>query len=87
MSLKVIGNDDRQKNVGRTIGQGIITCCSDDENQRCCNFEKMRILQKFVTVHAAIHNYFTQECRLYSGDNFKLNRIAALAEWRHLGAA
>ena len=47
----------------------------------------MRILQKFVTVHAAIHNYFTQECRLYSGDNFKLNRIAALAEWRHLGAA
>jgi putative transposase len=47
----------------------------------------MQILQKFVTVHAAIHNYFTQERRLYSRDNFKLNRIAALAEWRHLGAA
>ncbi|MCU9846777.1 IS6 family transposase, partial [Defluviimonas sp. WL0024] len=30
---------------------------------------------------------FSQERHLYSRQNFKLNRAAALAEWRGLGAA
>ncbi len=32
-------------------------------------------------------NHFNQERHLYSRDNFKLNRAAALAEWRQLGVA
>ena len=47
----------------------------------------MRNLQKFVAVHASVYNHFNQERHLYSRTNFKLNRNAALAEWRELGAA
>jgi putative transposase len=50
-------------------------------------FRRMRSLQKFVSVHASVHNHFNQERHLYSRDNFKSNRAAALAEWRQLGAA
>ena len=50
-------------------------------------FRRMRSLQKFVSVHASVYNHFNQERHLYSRSNFKLNRTAALAEWRQLGAA
>ena len=50
-------------------------------------FRKMRSLQKFASVHSSIHNHFNQERHLYSRSNFKLNRTAALNEWRQLGAA
>lgn len=50
-------------------------------------FRCMRSLQKFVSVHATIHNHFNKERHFYPRDNFKLNRTAALAEWRQLGAA
>jgi putative transposase len=50
-------------------------------------FRRMRSLQKFVAVHSSVHNHFNQERHLYSRSNFKLNRAAALAEWRQLGAA
>jgi putative transposase len=44
-------------------------------------------LQENVAVHASIHNHFNQERHPYSRENFKLNRAAALAEWRQLGMA
>jgi putative transposase len=50
-------------------------------------FRSMRTLQKFVAIHASIHNHFNTERHLYSRPNFKLNRTAALAEWRQLGVA
>jgi putative transposase len=50
-------------------------------------FRRMRSLQTFVAVHSSVHNHFNQERHLYSRDNFKLSRAAALAEWRQLGAA
>jgi putative transposase len=50
-------------------------------------FRSMRTLQKFVAVHASIHNHFNTEHRLYSHPNFKLSRTAALSEWRGLCAA
>jgi putative transposase len=50
-------------------------------------FRSMRSLQKFAAVHASVCNHFNQERALYSRDNFKFNRAAALAEWRQLGAA
>ncbi|NKW72253.1 DDE-type integrase/transposase/recombinase, partial [Rhodobacteraceae bacterium R_SAG10] len=50
-------------------------------------FRQMRSLQKFVTVHASVLNHFNQERHLYSRDNFKLNRTAALTEWRQLCSA
>ena len=50
-------------------------------------FRSMRSLQKFAAVHASVCNHFNLERHLYSRENFKLNRAAALAEWRDLGAA
>jgi putative transposase len=50
-------------------------------------FRRMRTLQKFAAVHASVSNHFNQERPLYSRANFKLNRAAALAEWRLLCSA
>ena len=47
----------------------------------------MRSLQKFATVHSSVYNHFNLRRFLCSRDNFKLNRAAALAQWRQLGAA
>ena len=47
-------------------------------------FRRLRGLQKFAAVHASVHNQFNTERSLYSRSNFKLNRNAALAEWRSL---
>ena len=49
-------------------------------------FRSPATLQKFAAVHASVHNHFNQERHLYSRKNFKLNRSAALAEWRELSA-
>jgi putative transposase len=50
-------------------------------------FRRMRSLQTFAAVHSSVHNHFNQERHLYCRDKFKLNRAAALSEWRQLGAA
>ena len=50
-------------------------------------FRRMRSLQKFASVHASVYNLFNSERSLTSRANFKMNRAAALAEWRGLGAA
>jgi len=50
-------------------------------------FRRMRSLQKFAAVHSSVHNHFNLERHLCSRANFKLNRTAALAEWRQLGVA
>ncbi len=49
-------------------------------------FRSAKSLQKFAAVHASVHNHFNQQRHLYSRKNFKLNRSAALAEWRQLAA-
>jgi putative transposase len=46
----------------------------------------VKSLQKFVSAHTSIHNHFNQECHLYNRQYFKLNRTAALAEWREISA-
>ena len=50
-------------------------------------FRRMSNLQKFAAIHASVHNLFNIERSLYSRANFKLNRAAALQEWRGLLAA
>ena len=47
-------------------------------------FRDIKTLQKFAAAHASIHNHFNQERHLYNRETFKLNRSAALAEWRQL---
>jgi putative transposase len=45
-------------------------------------FRRMKTLQKFVSVHASVHNHFAQERHLVSRQIYKERRSAALAEWR-----
>jgi putative transposase len=47
-------------------------------------FRRLRSLQMFVSIHASVTNHFNSERSLTSRSNFKLNRNAALAEWRQL---
>jgi putative transposase len=46
----------------------------------------MKTLQKFASVHGAVHNHFNQERHLISRDQYKAKRSAALAEWKALAA-
>jgi len=45
-------------------------------------FRRMKTLQKFSSVHASVHNHFSQERHLVSRKIYKERRSAALAEWR-----
>lgn len=49
-------------------------------------FRRMKTLQKFSSVHASIHNHFSQERHLTSRQTYKTTRSAALAEWKSLMA-
>jgi len=87
-AIKVIGNAQKQE-TGRWKN-------NREENSHLpfrrrewamLRFRRMRSLQKFVSVHSSIYNHFNQERHFYSRDNFKINRDAALAEWRQLCSA
>ena len=47
-------------------------------------FRRMKTLQKFVSVHANVHNHFNSERHLIDRPTYKMFRSAALAEWRGL---
>ncbi len=86
-AMKVIGNVTRQV-TGRWLNNR-----SENLHQpfrrrarAMANFRRAKSLQKFSAVHASIHNLFNVERHLCSRHNFKINRAAALAEWRQLAA-
>ena len=99
--MRVIGNVDKQE-TGRLLnnraenshplpGSGLFANHEKGPFRRreraMLRFRIMLTLQKFVAVHASVHNHFNQERHLYSRANFKLNGTASLAEWRQLGTA
>jgi putative transposase len=47
-------------------------------------FRSTKSLQKFVSIHASDHNHFNLERHLCNRHSVKLNRDAALTEWRPL---
>jgi putative transposase len=87
-AMKVIGNADKQE-VGRWKNNRAENSHLPFRRREraMLRFRRTRSLQKFVSVHSSIHNHFNQERHLYSRDNFKLNRSAALSEWRQLCSA
>ncbi len=84
-ALKEIGNADRQE-----TGQWMNNRAENSHQpfrrreRAMLRFRRMRTSQKFASVHASVHNHFNKERALYGRQNFKLNRAAALAEWRGL---
>jgi putative transposase len=87
-AMTIIGNADRQ-----SVGQWKNNRAENSHlpfrrrERAMLRFRRMRSLQKFVAVHSSIHNHFNQERHLYSRENFKFNRNAALSEWRQLCSA
>jgi putative transposase len=49
-------------------------------------FRQMKTLQKFVSVHASVHNHFNHERHLVDRQTYKTRRALALAEWQSLAA-
>ncbi|WP_135507566.1 IS6 family transposase [Roseovarius aestuariivivens] len=81
-AMKEIGNADRQR-TGRWLNNRIENSHLPFRlrERAMSRFRRMRSLQKFAAVHYSIHNLFNAERNLYSRQNFKRNRAAALAEW------
>lgn len=44
-------------------------------------FRRMKLLQKFASLHGSIHNHFNQECHLTDRETIRTRRSAALADW------
>ena len=87
-ALKEIGAGDRQE-TGRWLNNRAENSHLPFRRREraMLRFRRMPSLQKFASVHASVSNHFNQKRSLYSRQNFKLHRAAALAEWRLLCSA
>ena len=86
-ALKELGAEDRQQTGRWKNNRAENSHLPFRRRERAMQrFRRMRSLQTFVAVHASVCNHFNSERSLYSRANFKLNRSAALAEWRGLCA-
>ena len=84
-AMKVIGNAARQE-TGRWLNNRAETSHQPFRRREraMAKFRSAKSLQKFASIHASVHNHFYQKRHFYNRENFKLNRSAALAEWRQL---
>ena len=86
-ALKELGATDRQV-TGRWVNNRAENSHLPfrQRERAMLRFRHIRSLQKFAAVHASVSNHFNQERSLSSRNRFKLNRTAALIEWRGLCA-
>jgi len=86
-AMREIGNEARQE-TGRWLNNPAENSHQPFRRREraMAKFRSARSLQKFASIHSSVHNHFNQERHLYSRQNFKDNRAAALAEWRQLAA-
>ena len=86
-AMREIGNEARQV-TGRWLNNRAENSHQPFRRREraMAKFRSAKSLQKFASIHASVHNHFNQERHLYNRENFKLNRSAALAEWRQLAA-
>ena len=86
-ALKDIGNADRQETGRWENNRAENSHLPFRRRERAMQrSRRLRSLQKFASVHASVLNLFNSERSLYFRQNFKLNRGAALTEWRQLCA-
>jgi putative transposase len=80
-----LGNADRQE-AGRWANNRVENShLSFRRRERAMlRFRRMKSLQKFVLVHANVHNYFSRERHPVDRQTYKARRSAALAEWQSL---
>ncbi len=84
-ALKEIGNEARQE-TGRWFNNRAENSYQPlrRREQAMGKFRSAKSLQKFASIHSSVHNHFNRERHLYSRQNFKDKRAAALAQWRQL---
>jgi putative transposase len=86
-ALKDIGAEDRQV-TGRWENNRVENSHQPFRRREraMLRFRRLRSLQKFVAVHSSVCNHFNSDRGLSSRNVYKLNRAAALSEWRDLCA-
>jgi len=86
-AMKVIGNEARQETGCWLNNRAENSHQPFRRRERAmAKFRSGKSLQKFVSIHASIHNHFNSERHLYNRENFKFQRFATLAEWRQIAA-
>jgi len=84
-AMKIIGNEVRLE-TGRWLNNRAENSHQPFRRREraMAKFRSVKSLQKFTSIHSSVHNHFNQERHLYNRENFKINRSAALTEWRQL---
>jgi putative transposase len=86
-AMTKLGNEAKQE-VGRWANNRVENShLSFRRRERAMlRFRRMKSLQKFVSVHANVHNHFNLERHLVDRQTYKARRSAALAEWQILAS-
>jgi putative transposase len=84
-AMNVIGNAECQK-TGKWLNNRAENSHQPFRRREraMARFRSHATLQKFVSVHASIHNHFNKDRHLETRESFKSYRSAALAEWCQL---
>ena len=86
-AMKELGNADRHEVGGRLNNRAENSHQPFRRRERAMQrFRSTKMLQKFSSVHAQVHNHFNQERHLVTRQVYKQRRTAALAAWRALTA-
>jgi putative transposase len=85
-AMKELGIPQRHHNKGRWINNRAENSHQPFRRRERAmhRFRRMKTLQKFASVHAAVHNHFNQERHLVSRKIYKERRSVAFTEWRSL---
>lgn len=86
-AMKDLGNTAKQE-IGRWANNRVENSHQPfkREERAMLKFRQMKTLQKFSSVHAALHDHFNQDRYLISRETYKAQRSAALDEWKTLAA-
>jgi putative transposase len=60
---------------------------SGDEERKMQRFKSARSAQRFLSMHAAVHNTFNVQRHLVSRSTLRIFRAEAASEWRNAVAA
>ncbi|MEM1087726.1 MAG: IS6 family transposase [Pseudomonadota bacterium] len=84
-AMKEIGMIDRQE-VGRHLNNRAENSHLPFRRREraMSRFRRMSNLQKFASTHASFHNHFNLDRHINRRQTFKIQRDAALSEWRQL---
>ena len=82
-AMTELGNEDKQE-IGRWANNRVENSHLPFRRREraMLRFRRMKILQKFASVHANVHNHFNLGRHLIDPQTFKERRSTALVEWQ-----